>query len=69
MSYKKHNISLEPYREHRHPIKQGSHTIENISVYLCELMKLERFYRLLHHADTVIIEGKSFRMKGQLEPN
>ena len=23
--------------------------------------------RLLHHADTVIIEGKSFRMKGQLE--
>lgn len=24
--------------------------------------------RLLHHADTVIIEGKSFRMKGKLEP-
>ena len=23
--------------------------------------------RLLHHADTVIIEGKSFRMKGQIE--
>jgi DNA replication protein DnaC len=23
--------------------------------------------RLLHHADTVIIEGKSFRMKDQLE--
>jgi DNA replication protein DnaC len=24
--------------------------------------------RLLHHADTIIIEGKSFRMKGRLEP-
>ncbi len=24
--------------------------------------------RLLHHAETVIIEGKSFRMKGRLEP-
>lgn len=24
--------------------------------------------RLLHHADTVVIEGKSFRMKGQIEP-
>ena len=24
--------------------------------------------RLLHHAETVIIEGKSFRMKGKLEP-
>ena len=24
--------------------------------------------RLLHHADTVIIEGRSFRMKDQLEP-
>jgi DNA replication protein DnaC len=24
--------------------------------------------RLLHHAETVAIEGKSFRMKGQLEP-
>jgi DNA replication protein DnaC len=24
--------------------------------------------RLLHHADTVVIEGKSFRMKGKLEP-
>ncbi len=24
--------------------------------------------RLLHHADTVVIEGKSFRMKGRLEP-
>jgi DNA replication protein DnaC len=24
--------------------------------------------RLLHHADTVIIEGKSYRMKGKLEP-
>lgn len=24
--------------------------------------------RLLHHAETVVIEGKSFRMKGQLEP-
>ncbi len=24
--------------------------------------------RLLHHAETVIIEGKSFRMKGQIEP-
>jgi DNA replication protein DnaC len=24
--------------------------------------------RLLHHADTVVIEGKSYRMKGQLEP-
>lgn len=24
--------------------------------------------RLLHHADTVIIEGKSFRMQGRLEP-
>src|SRR6266446_1892941 len=24
--------------------------------------------RLLHHADTVIIEGKSFRMKGHIEP-
>jgi DNA replication protein DnaC len=23
--------------------------------------------RLLHHADTVVIEGKSYRMKGQLE--
>jgi DNA replication protein DnaC len=23
--------------------------------------------RLLHHADTIIIEGKSFRMKDQLE--
>ena len=23
--------------------------------------------RLLHHADTVIIEGKSFRMNGQIE--
>lgn len=24
--------------------------------------------RLLHHADTVVIEGKSFRMRGQIEP-
>ena len=24
--------------------------------------------RLLHHAETVIIEGKSFRMQGKLEP-
>lgn len=24
--------------------------------------------RLLHHAETVVIEGKSFRMKGKLEP-
>jgi DNA replication protein DnaC len=24
--------------------------------------------RLLHHADTIIIEGKSFRMKGRIEP-
>jgi len=24
--------------------------------------------RLLHHADTVVIEGKSYRMKGKLEP-
>jgi DNA replication protein DnaC len=24
--------------------------------------------RLLHHAETVVIEGKSFRMKGQIEP-
>jgi DNA replication protein DnaC len=24
--------------------------------------------RLLHHAETVIIEGKSFRMKGKIEP-
>lgn len=24
--------------------------------------------RLLHHAETVIIEGKSFRIKGKLEP-
>jgi DNA replication protein DnaC len=24
--------------------------------------------RLLHHAETVIIEGKSYRMKGRLEP-
>jgi len=24
--------------------------------------------RLLHHADTIIIEGKSYRMKGRLEP-
>lgn len=24
--------------------------------------------RLLHHADTIVIEGKSFRMKGRLEP-
>jgi DNA replication protein DnaC len=24
--------------------------------------------RLLHHADTIIIEGQSFRMKGRLEP-
>jgi len=23
--------------------------------------------RLLHHADTVVIAGKSYRMKGQLE--
>jgi len=23
--------------------------------------------RLLHHADTVVIEGKSFRMRGQIE--
>lgn len=25
--------------------------------------------RLLHHADTIVIEGKSFRMKGRLNPN
>jgi DNA replication protein DnaC len=24
--------------------------------------------RLLHHAETVVIEGKSFRMKGKIEP-
>jgi DNA replication protein DnaC len=24
--------------------------------------------RLLHHADTVVIAGKSFRMRGQIEP-
>ena len=24
--------------------------------------------RLLHHAETVVIEGKSFRMRGQIEP-
>jgi len=24
--------------------------------------------RLLHHAETVLIEGKSFRMKDQIEP-
>jgi DNA replication protein DnaC len=24
--------------------------------------------RLLHHAETILIEGKSFRMKGQIEP-
>jgi DNA replication protein DnaC len=24
--------------------------------------------RLLHHADTVVIEGKSLRMRGQIEP-
>ena len=24
--------------------------------------------RLLHHADPVVIEGKSYRMKGKLEP-
>ncbi len=24
--------------------------------------------RLLHHAETIVIEGKSFRMKGKLEP-
>jgi DNA replication protein DnaC len=24
--------------------------------------------RLLHHAETVVIEGKRFRMKGKLEP-
>jgi DNA replication protein DnaC len=24
--------------------------------------------RLLHHAETVVIEGKSYRMKGKLEP-
>ena len=24
--------------------------------------------RLLHHAETVVIEGKSFRMKGTIEP-
>jgi DNA replication protein DnaC len=24
--------------------------------------------RLLHHADTILIEGKSYRMKGQIEP-
>ena len=24
--------------------------------------------RLLHHADTVVIEGKSFRIRGQIEP-
>jgi DNA replication protein DnaC len=24
--------------------------------------------RLLHHADPVVIEGKSFRMRGQIEP-
>jgi len=24
--------------------------------------------RLLHHADTVVIEGMSYRMKGKLEP-
>jgi DNA replication protein DnaC len=24
--------------------------------------------RLRHHADTVVIEGKSFRMRGQIEP-
>jgi DNA replication protein DnaC len=24
--------------------------------------------RLLHHAETIVIEGKSFRMKGQIEP-
>jgi DNA replication protein DnaC len=23
--------------------------------------------RLLHHAETIIIEGKSFRMKGQID--
>ena len=25
-------------------------------------------YRLLHHAQTVVIEGQSFRMKDQIEP-
>jgi len=24
--------------------------------------------RVLHHAETVVIEGKSFRMKDQIEP-
>ena len=24
--------------------------------------------RLLHHAETVVIEGKSYRMKGKIEP-
>ena len=24
--------------------------------------------RLLHHAETILIEGKSFRMKGRIEP-
>jgi len=25
-------------------------------------------YTLLHHAETVVIEGKSYRMKDQIEP-
>jgi hypothetical protein len=44
--------------------KEGPKIFNNASTLATAI-----FDRLLHHAETVVIEGKSFRMKGKIEPS
>ena len=44
------------------PYKQWARIFNNDSTLTSAVLD-----RLLHHADTVIIEGKSYRMKDQIE--
>ena len=51
-------LALVPLRGHQHWAKIFNSDSTLTSAVLD---------RLLHHADTVVIEGKSFRMKDQIE--